>query len=221
MPLPPHKPAAGAFLAAHTRIQAPPLVPELRLHLADVLTPLWESTEIELERSGMPPPFWAFAWAGGQALARLILDHPALVRGRTVLDFASGSGLVGLAAARAGARGVLCADIDPFAAGAIAANGALNGLAVECTTEDLLGRLDLDAEVVLAGDICYEAPLAARVEAWLRALAREGREVLLGDPGRDFAPRGDLEELAAYDVTTTLEIESSTVRRATVWRVLA
>ena len=221
MSLPPQQPATPAFLAAHTRVQTPPLLPELRLHLADALTPLWEGTEVELERSGMPPPFWAFAWAGGQALARLVLDNPPLVRGRTVLDFASGSGLVGLAAARSGARRVLCADIDPFAAAAIAANGALNGLAVECTTEDLVGRLDLEADLVLAGDICYEAPLATRVEAWLRALARGGREVLLGDPGRKFAPQGGLEELAAYDVTTTLEIESTTLRRATVWRVLA
>lgn len=220
MPSPQDFRAAAAFLAAHTRVQRAPLLPELRLHLADALTPLWEGTEVELDRLGAPPPFWAFAWAGGQALARLVLDNPELVRGRTVLDFASGSGVVGLAAARAGAARVLCADIDPFATAAIAANGALNGLVVECTALDLVGRMDLEAEVVLAGDICYEAPLAGQVEAWLRALAAGGRDVLLGDPGRKFAPKGGLEELAVYDVTTTLEIESATVRRATVWRVL-
>jgi len=208
------------FLREHTRILAPDLLPELELHLASELVPLWESTEVDLEAVGLAPPFWAFAWAGGQALARYVLDHPHLVAGRSVLDFASGSGLVGLAAARVGAREVRCADVDPLAAVAIRANALHNGLEVTTTTVDLVGSLDLAEEVILAGDICYEAPLAERVENWLRALAGTGRTVLLGDPGRTFAPKGGLSELATYDVATTLEIEDRAVRRATVWRVL-
>jgi predicted nicotinamide N-methyase len=211
---------AEAFVERSTRVSSPGLVPELRLFLADELVPLWESTEAQLEAQGVPPPFWAFAWAGGQALARHVLDAPELVRGKTVLDFACGSGVCGIAAAVAGAREVLFADTDPFAAAAARVNARLNGVRATTTTDDLVGRLDLSVEVVLAGDVCYERPMAERVLGWLRALASTGRTVLLGDPGRKFAPTVGLVELAVHDAPTTKEIEDDAVRTARVWRVL-
>jgi predicted nicotinamide N-methyase len=207
------------FVAANTRPERTVLVPELELALVSELVPLWESTEQEMARRNLPPPFWAFAWAGGQAVARYVLDHPQVVAGRRVLDFASGSGIVGLAAARAGAAAVLCADLDPFAAAAAQHNAEANGLLLETTTEDLVGHLELDCEVVLAGDICYERPLAERVARWLHGLAAGGRTVLLGDPGRNFLPRTGLVPLAHYDVATTREIEDHDLRRTFVYAV--
>jgi len=155
------------------------VVPEIRLHLATEITPIWRATEETLARSAVPPPFWAFAWAGGQALARYLLDHPQEVAGRVVLDFGSGSGLVAIAAAKAGAAHVLAAEIDHFAAAAIAANAALNEVSVTVTTVDLIDTADLCWEVVTAGDICYEQPMADRVTAWLRLLAKGGKLVLI------------------------------------------
>jgi predicted nicotinamide N-methyase len=208
------------FIQRNTSITAPPLVPEIRLHLATEITPLWQATEETLARTGLPPPFWAFAWAGGQALARYLLDHPGKVAGRFVLDFGAGSGLVAIAAAKAGAGFVLAAETDPFAAAAIAANAALNDVAIAVTTDDLIGKADPRWQVVTAGDVCYEQPMADRVTAWLRTLAEPCRLVLLGDPGRAYLPAGGLRERARYLVPTSRDLEDRETRDGVVWQVL-
>ncbi len=207
-----------AFILANTRLQAPPHVPELRLHLADEITPIWRLTEEALEKIGLPPPFWAFAWAGGQALARYVLDAPETVRGKAVLDFASGSGIVGIAAMRAGAASVLCADIDAYCGAALALNAQVNGVACRFTDENPLDAPAPDwAGVILAGDICYEKPMAERVMAWLRAARTAGATVLIGDPGRSYFPREGLRRLAEYQVPTSRELEDMAVKRTGVW----
>jgi predicted nicotinamide N-methyase len=207
------------FVRANTVVAPPPLLPEIRLHLASEITPLWHATEAFLERDQLPPPYWAFAWAGGQALARHLLDHPDLVRGKRVLDFGDGSGLVAVAAAKAGAI-ASAAEIDPFACAAIRLNAALSGVDVAIESGDVIGRDDAPWEIVLAGDMCYERPLAERLTAWLRALAARGVTVLLGDPGRAYLPKDGLRELARYTVPTTLELEDRTSREGVVWRLL-
>jgi predicted nicotinamide N-methyase len=208
------------FVHRNTAIAAPPLVPEIRLHLATEITPIWQATEESLTRGAVPPPFWAFAWAGGQALARFVLDHPAQVAGRFVLDFGAGSGLVAIAAAKAGAAAVLAAEIDRFAAAAIAMNAALNHVAVTVTTADVIDTADPRWEVVAAGDVCYEQPMAARVAQWLTALARRNSLVLLGDPGRAYLPANCLRERARYIVPTSRELEDRDTRVGVVWQVL-
>ncbi len=208
-------------MRANTTVAAPPLVPEIRLYLATEITPLWQATEVELARTGLPPPYWAFAWPGGQALARLLLDRPAMVSGRHVLDFAAGCGLAGLAAKRAGASAVTLADIDAMAAAAALINAEINGLAIETTSADLVGDALADTDVVLAGDVCYEKPMAERVAAWLRDLAGSGKTVLLADPGRAYLPQSGLEPLARYSVPTTLELEDRDCRETTIWQVRA
>jgi predicted nicotinamide N-methyase len=208
------------FIRRNTEIAAPPLVPEIRLHLATEITPIWQATEESLACSALPPPFWAFAWAGGQALARHLLDHPREVAGRFVVDFGAGSGLVAIAAAKAGAAFVLAAEIDHFAAAAIAANAALNDVALTVTTADLLETADPQWQVIAAGDVCYERPMADRVTAWLRDLAGRGRLVLLGDPGRTYMPANGLRERARYLVPTSRELEDRETRDGVVWEVL-
>ncbi|WP_425532135.1 class I SAM-dependent methyltransferase [Ancylobacter crimeensis] len=194
------------------------MVPEIALHLADEAVPIWHRTEEELGALGLPPPFWAFAWAGGQALARNILDHPPRVAGKRVLDFASGSGLVAIAAAKAGARDVTAADIDPFAAHAIALNAAVNdAAAVHVAHRDLIGA-DEGWDVVLAGDIAYERDLAGRVFDWLLALAGRGAQVWIGDPGRSYLPRDRLERIAEYGVPVSRELEDAEIKRTFVWQ---
>jgi predicted nicotinamide N-methyase len=205
------------FIRENTRLRPVPHAPEIRLHVADEVTPLWQKTEEELGALGLPPPFWAFAWAGGQALARYLLDHPEHVRGRRVLDLASGSGLVAIAAMRAGAAHALAADIDRFAVAAIGLNAAANGVAVEATSEDLLGRQDLDAEMILAGDIFYQKDIAERVLAWLEACRADGRDVLVGDPGRTYLPVDRLTRLATYEVPVSRELEDLEIKRSSVW----
>ncbi len=175
------------FVLSNTRLVAPPLTPEIRLRLADEAVPIWRKTEEELGAMGLPPPFWAFAWAGGQALARHTLDHPALVEGRRALDFASGSGLVAIAAAKAGAAAVEASDIDAFAIAAIEANPAENGVSIAPRLQNLIGA-DEGWEVVLAGDIAYERNLAEASMDWLASLARRGVTVLVGDPRRAYLP---------------------------------
>jgi predicted nicotinamide N-methyase len=207
------------FIRAHTSQTSPPLVPEITLHLASEVTPLWQATEADLERSGLPPPYWAFAWPGGQALARFLLDHPAWVAGRRVLDFASGSGLAAIAAARAGAVEVSASDVDPYAAAAIALNAALNRVCLEVDPQDRIGAALDGIDVVLAGDVCYERPMAERTMTWLGALARGGITVLLGDPGRAYFRSAGLVRLAAYGVETSRELEDKEVRDTAVWRV--
>lgn len=206
------------FILDNTRPQQPPHTPELSLRLADEVTPLWRMTEEALAGIGLPPPFWAFAWAGGQALGRYVLDHPELVAGRRVVDFASGSGIVGIAAAKAGAARVLATDIDPFCGAALALNAEANGVSIEFTDRDLLDEAPPAwAEVILAGDICYEKPLADRVMAWLAAGRAAGATVLIGDPGRSYFPREGLVKLAEYQVPTTRELEDMEVKKTAVW----
>jgi len=209
-----------AFVIDNTEIKAPPLVPEIRLHLATEVTPIWQATEESLSRGPVPPPFWAFAWAGGQALARYLLDHPETVAGREVLDIGSGSGIVAIAAAMAGAKRVTAAEIDPFAAAAITLNAPLNNVAVGIETRDLLDRGAAGWGIALAGDICYEEPMSSRAMALLRRIAARGRLALLGDPGRAYLPREGLEELARYQVPTSRELEDREAREGVVWRVL-
>jgi predicted nicotinamide N-methyase len=206
-----------AFILANTRQQAPPHTPELVLHLADEITPIWKMTEEALEEIGLPPPFWAFAWAGGQALARYVLDNPHIVAGKRVIDFASGSGIVAIAAARAGAAHVLAADIDAYCGAALALNAAANGVACDYTSADLLDAPPPPADVILAGDICYEKPLAVRVMAWLGEARAAGATVLIGDPGRSYFPREGLVKLAEYQVATTRELEDQEVKKTAVW----
>ena len=212
--------ARREFIAANTRLQHPPHTPELILHLADEVTPLWKLTEEALAQIGLPPPFWAFAWAGGQALARYILDNPEIVAGRRVLDFAAGSGIVGIAAMRAGAAETTCADIDVFSGEALGLNAAANGVACRYVGADLLEAPPPTwADVILAGDICYEQPLADQVMAWLQAGRAGGATVLIGDPGRSYFPRSGLIKLAEYQVPTTRELEDFAVKRTAVWAV--
>lgn len=209
----------AAFVRANTRLSAPRLIPEIALHQADRLLPLWRATEPDLAALGLPPPYWAFAWAGGQALARYLLDHPEVVAGKAVLDFGAGSGLGAIAAAKAGAARAVAAEIDAFARTAIALNAAANGAAVEIAGDDLVGTDDAAWQIVIAGDVCYEQPMAGRVEAWLKSLARRV-PVLIGDPKRSHFPAAGLELVARYSVPTTTEIEDSDLRAAAVWRVL-
>ncbi len=215
------QPDAADFIRANTVIATPPLVPEIRLHLATEITPIWQASEDTLARGNVPPPFWAFPWAGGQALARHVLDHPEIVAGKRALDFGAGSGLVAIAAAQAGAIVVTAAEIDGFAAEAIALNAALNGVAIAVETEDLIGTSAGAWDVVLVGDMCYEQPLADRLTAWLRALAADGVTVLLGDPGRSYVPTSGLTALARYTVATSRELEDRESREGIVWLVEA
>jgi predicted nicotinamide N-methyase len=206
-----------AFILAETRLLPVPLAPEIRLYLADEATALWARTEAELGTLNLPPPFWAFAWAGGQALARYILDWPALVAGKKVLDFASGSGLVAIAAAKAGATRVTANDIDAFALAAVALNAAENDVTIKTCMGDMIGSQG-DFDVILAGDIAYEAGTAARVTAWLEAQARAGTLVLIGDPRRTYLAIDRLVTLAAYDVPVPRDLEDADVKRAEVYR---
>lgn len=206
------------FVLDHTVVREVPIVPEVLLRQADDSMHLWSKTEHLVLSGDVPPPFWAFAWAGGQALARYILDHPEVVRGRAVVDFASGSGLVGIAAALAGAARVTCIDIDPLAATAIRCNAELNHVALSVETRDCIGELFPDADVVLAGDVFYESGLSERVLAWLLGVATTGKLVLLGDPNRPYAPGAGFIALVEIDVPVPLDLEGTDMRRATIWK---
>ncbi len=206
------------FVREQTRPLAPPLVPEITLHLADAVTPLWQATEAALEREGLPPPYWAFAWPGGQALARLLLDRPDLARGRTALDFAAGCAVAAVAAAKSGAARVTAAEIDPFALAAIELNATLNGVAIDLESRDVLAAPPSGHSLILAGDVCYEKPMAERVLAWLAQAVASGSDVLIADPGRAYLPRSGLVELAAYDVPTSLDLENRQLMTTRVYR---
>ncbi len=208
---------AAAFVLANTALLSPPLVPEIRLRLAHEALPLWEKTEEALAEEGVPPPYWAFAWAGGQALARYVLDNPEIVAGRNVLDFASGSGLVAIAAARAGASSAGANEIDAIAQAAIALNAAENAAEIAVLSGDLIGA-DGDWQIVLVGDAFYEKPLADRLIPWLDALTRRGATVLVGDPGRSYFPKERFSFLARYEVPVTRALEDSEIKRTSVWR---
>ena len=207
-----------AFIRENTRVLAPSHVPELKLYLADDAVALWEMTEEQLGELGLPPPFWAFAWAGGQALARYVLDLPETVRGLRILDVASGSGLVAIAAMKAGAASAIAVDIDPFAARAAQLNAELNSVIVETSDADPVGA-PTDADVILVGDLFYDRDLAPRVLEWLIGLQRDGKRVLIGDPGRTYLPRDKLEQIAAYDIPVTRALEDAEVKRAAVWKL--
>lgn len=206
-----------AFVLENTDLMRPPHVPEIVLHLATEAHDLWLKTEEDLEKIGLPPPFWAFAWAGGQGLARYVLDHPETVAGKRVLDFASGSGLVAIAAKLSGAADVLAADIDPWTETAVALNAAENGVELRFTGDSQIGKA-VDADVILAGDVFYDRDFADLLIPWFSRLAGGGKLVLVGDPGRSYCPKDRLEKLAVYEVPVTRALEDSEVKRTTVWR---
>ncbi len=193
-------------------------MPEVLLHLAHEALPIWQKTEDELGEIGLPPPFWAFAWAGGQALARYILDHPEIVRGRRIVDLASGSGLVGVAAMKAGAESVLAADIDAFSIAAIAMNAAENGVDLAITADDLLDR-DVVADAILVGDLFYEKGVASRCYAWLLKAHEKGIDVLIGDPGRSYLPKEKLTCIAEYSVPVSRDLEDMEIKMTSVWQL--
>ena len=216
-------PDRKAFIRANTRLKPVPLVREISLHVADEAVPIWRKTEDELEAIGLPPPYWAFAWAGGQALARHVLDHPAIVAGKRVLDLASGSGLVAIAAARAGAAPVIAADIDAFTEAAIALNAEANDVYVEIVVQDLLDRAaspEPRYDVILVGDLFYERDTAARALHFLDRHGATGARVLIGDPGRTYLPKERLARLAEYSVPVTRELEDLEIKRTSVWELV-
>ena len=207
----------AGFIYANTRRSHAPLVPEIALHLATEITPIWQASEAWLCQSGIEPPFWAFAWPGGQALARHILDHPGLVAGRRVLDFAAGCGIAAIACAQAGAATVEAAEIDPMAAAAIALNAADNGADVQVLARDVVGQ-PARWDLILCGDVCYEAPMTRHIMPWLLAMSASC-EVWVADPGRAYLPQSGLELLGEYAVPTSLELEDRTVRTTRLFRL--
>ncbi len=213
----PHAMSPRSFILDNTRLPAPPLVPEVRLHLAQESLPIWQKSEEELGRMNVPPPFWAFAWAGGQPLARYILDHADIVRNKSVLDLASGSGLVAIAAAQAGATRILAADIDSFSTSAIAMNAAVNNVTIEIASDDMLEQPPPETAVILVGDLFYERDLASRVLVWLREAVRQGTQVFIGDPGRSYLPRSELRRLVGYNVPVTRDLEDTEIKHTAVW----
>jgi len=215
-------PDRKAFIRANARLKPVAHVPEISLHVAEESVPIWRKTEEELDAMGLPPPYWAFAWAGGQALARYLLDAPHLVAGKRVLDLASGSGLVAIAAAKAGAAPVIAADIDAFTEAAISLNTEANEVYVEIIVRDLLDDLAPIMpryDVILVGDLFYEHDTAARALAFLERQAAAGTQVLIGDPGRTYLPRERLTHLAEYSVPVTRELEDMEIKRTMVWEL--
>jgi predicted nicotinamide N-methyase len=235
----------AAFVRANTSILSPPLVPEIKLHLAHEALPIWQKTEDELGEIGLPPPFWAFAWAGGQALARHILDTPSAVSGKRVVEIASGSGMVGIAAMKAGAKSIIAADIDLFSVAAIEVNLLLNNKKAtlryreggnlcfslnavprlrrenefEITSENLLIADPPDTDLILVGDLFYEKNVAERCLAWLELAQAKGIDVLIGDPGRSYLPKDHLVKLAEYSVPVSRDLEDADIKRTAVWRL--
>jgi predicted nicotinamide N-methyase len=209
----------AAFIHANTRLLPVPLVPEVRLHLAEESLAIWRQTEEELGRMNVPPPWWAFAWAGGQAVARYVLDTPALAAGRSVLDLGAGSGLAGIAALKAGAARVVAADTDPFAAAAMALNAEANAVTLEAIADDLLAAPPDRFDLVLVGDLFYERPLAERVLAFIEAARSQAAAVLVGDPRRSYFPKERFEPVAEYAVPVTRDLEDVEIKRTAVWRL--
>ena len=209
-----------AFIKENTRPTGTPLLGDrIQLYLASEDLPLWQHGEDELVKLGLDTPFWAFAWAGGQALAQYILDHPSLVEGKRVLDFASGCGLQAIASKQAGAIEVLAADIDPFAIAATELNAELNGAHIQTTTVNLVGGPNLGWDIILAGDVCYDGPMAQEITQWLKELSHQGTTVLMGDPGRTYLPKTGLKRVIAYSVRTSSSLEDTDVRNAVVWEI--
>ena len=209
------------FIRQNTSVMSPPLVPEIKLHLAHEAVPLWQKTEEELGEMGLAPPFWAFAWAGGQALARYVLDHPGRVENLRVLDLATGSGLVAIAAVQAGSASIIATDIDEFATTAAEMNAQLNQVRLDIKLEDVLPQPPPPADVILVGDLFYEKTLAARCLAWLRQAQEQGAKVFIGDPGRSYLPKAQLEKLAEYNVPVTRDLEDAEIKKTSVWQLRA
>ena len=208
------------FIQANAKLLTVPLVPEIRLYLAEELMPIWQKTEEELGQMNVPPPYWAFAWAGGQALARYLLDNAALVAGRTILDLGAGSGLTSIAAMKAGAASVLAADIDRYALVAIALNGEANGVRIETTDTDLLASAPGSFDAVLVGDMFYERALAERALAFVETARAKGAEVLVGDPRRSYFPKECFRKVAEYSVPVTRDLEDMEIKHTAVWRLV-
>lgn len=206
------------FVRENTIVTHAPLVPEIALHLASEVTPLWHATETYLEQNNLPPPYWAFAWPGGQAFARLLLDRTELARGRKVLDFASGSGISAIAAAKAGAARIVATEIDTFAVAALGLNATLNNVGFDTFEGDILAEPAGEWDLILAGDVCYEKPMADRTMAWLDLAVAHGAEVLLADPGRAYLPKKGLTEIARYDVPTPLDLENRKIMTTLIYR---
>jgi len=206
------------FVRENTVATQAPLVPEITLLLASEVTPLWHATETYLEQNGLPPPYWAFAWPGGQTFARLLLDRPELARGRRVLDFAAGCGIAAIAAARSGAAQVVATEIDAFAVAALGLNAALNGVTFDIFEGDILAEPPAGWDLILAGDVCYEKPMADRTLAWLDRAVAQGTEVLIADPGRAYLPKNGLSEIARHDVPTSLDLENRKIMTTLIYR---
>ena len=206
------------FVRDNTVATQAPLVPEITLHLASEVTPLWHATEAYLEQNNLPPPYWAFAWPGGQTFARLLLDRPELARGRKVLDFASGCGIAAIAAAKAGAAQVVATEIDAFAVAALGLNAALNDVRFDIFEGDILADPPVGWDLILAGDVCYEKPMADRTVAWLNLAVAGGAEVLIADPGRAYLPKTGLSEIARHDVPTPLDLENRKIMTTVIYR---
>jgi len=209
----------AAFVRANTSILSPPLVPEIKLHLAHEALPIWQKTEDELGEIGLPPPFWAFAWAGGQALSRYVLDTPTTVLGKRVVELASGSGMVGIAAMMAGAKSVLSADIDLFSIAAIEVNAKQNSVSLSITSGDLLTQPVPEVDLILVGDLFYEKGVAMRCLAWLEQAQAKGIDVLIGDPGRSYLPKDRLLKVAEYSVPVSRDLEDAEIKSTAVWRL--
>jgi predicted nicotinamide N-methyase len=209
------------FVRENTVMTQAPLVPEITLHLASEVTPLWHATEEVLEQNGLPPPYWAFAWPGGQTFARLLLDRPELARGRKVLDFAAGCGIAAIAAAKSGAVQVVATEIDAFAVAALRLNAALNGVVFDILEGDILAEPPTGWDLILAGDVCYEKPMADRTLAWLDLAVARGAEVLIADPGRAYLPRSGLSEITRHDVPTSLDLENRKIMTTLIYRYTA
>jgi predicted nicotinamide N-methyase len=210
---------AEAFIRANTVVASPPACPEIRMWTATEVTPLWEATEAVLQQANLPPPYWAFCWAGGQALTRYVLDNPELVRGKRVLDFAAGCGASAIAAGLCGAAYVEAAEIDHVAAASIRLNAELNGVTVAVSADDIVGA-DCRWDVVVAGDVCYEAPMTKHIWPWLKRLAAEGATVIMADPGRAYLPKTGLLRVATTTVATSLDLEDRTSREVVVYQIV-
>ena len=207
------------FIRTQTQILPPAIIPEIKLHLATEVTPLWQMTEERLRHADLPPPFWAFAWPGGQGVSRYILDHPELVKDKRVLDFAAGCGIAAIAAMKAGAKSALAVDIDALALHAIALNAEKNNVVVATSDGVALTQPFTKADVIFAGDICYQQAMSARLTRWLRLCVERGTLVLLSDPGRAYVPQEGMVKLASYDVPTSRDLEDRDMRTVTVWRM--
>ncbi len=210
--------SADAFILENTKLVCPPLVPEIRLHLAVLSVPIWLATEDELGQLNLPPPYWAFAWAGGQALARYLLDNPTACAGQTVTDLGAGSGLTAIAAVMSGAQRVLAADIDGIALAACGLNATANNVSFKVTGADLLGLPPQAAHVVLIGDLFYERELGRRVLDYIEAAKLAGCVVLIGDPQRNYFPRDRFTQIAEFEVPVTRDLEDAEIKRTAVWR---